>query len=65
MWVTYGWDDNIESDLKQIECEGMDCIQLAWNRVQWWAPGSVKVRNFLAGRVTIKFPAKTFDHTIS
>jgi hypothetical protein len=33
----YG-EDNIKVNLKEIECEGVEWIQLeSHNRVQWWA----------------------------
>jgi hypothetical protein len=31
------WVDNIKMDLKKIEWDGMDCIDLAQNREQWTA----------------------------
>jgi hypothetical protein len=31
------WVDNIKMDLKEIECGGMDWIDLAQDRVQWRA----------------------------
>jgi hypothetical protein len=31
------WDDNIKMDLKGIGIDGESWIQLAQNRVQWWA----------------------------
>jgi hypothetical protein len=31
------WEDNVKMSLKGIGCEDMDCIQVAKDRVQWWA----------------------------
>jgi len=31
-----GWEGNIETDLKEIECEDVDCINVAENKVHWW-----------------------------
>jgi hypothetical protein len=31
------WEDNIKMYITEIGCEGMDWINLAWNRVQWRA----------------------------
>jgi hypothetical protein len=31
------WEDNIKLDLKEIGIDGANWIQLAQNRVQWWA----------------------------
>ena len=31
------WKDNIKMDLQKVGCGGMDCIDLAMNRVRWWA----------------------------
>jgi len=31
------WDDNIEMDLKEVGCEGMDSIELAQDRDEWRA----------------------------
>jgi hypothetical protein len=32
-----GWKDDIRIDLKVLELEGVDCIDLAQNRGKWWA----------------------------
>jgi hypothetical protein len=34
--LTSGWEDNNKTDLKEIECEGVDWIKLAKDRVQLW-----------------------------
>jgi hypothetical protein len=39
------WVDNIEIDLKEIGCNGMDCINLAQDRDQWKAV-MITVMNF-------------------
>jgi hypothetical protein len=31
------WEDNIKMDLREIWIDGMNWIQLAEDRVQWWA----------------------------
>jgi hypothetical protein len=31
------WDDNIKMDLREIGINGVNWIQLAQARVQWWA----------------------------
>jgi hypothetical protein len=31
------WDDNIKMDLREIGIDGANWIQLAQDRVQWWA----------------------------
>jgi hypothetical protein len=31
------WEDNIKVDLRDVECGGMDRIDLAQDRDQWWA----------------------------
>jgi hypothetical protein len=30
----HGWVHNIKMDLKEMECEGVDCVQLAQDIVQ-------------------------------
>ena len=32
-----GWEDNIKMDLQDVECEGMDWIELAQDSDRWWA----------------------------
>jgi hypothetical protein len=32
------WEDNIEMDLQEVGCEGMDWIDLAQDRDSWRAP---------------------------
>jgi hypothetical protein len=29
------WEDNVEMDLQQVRCEGLDRIELAQNRGRW------------------------------
>jgi hypothetical protein len=31
------WEDNIKMDLREIRIDGANWIQLAQDRVQWWA----------------------------
>jgi hypothetical protein len=31
------WEDNIKMDLREIRIDGANGIQLAQDRVQWWA----------------------------
>jgi hypothetical protein len=33
-WETQGWEDNIKTYLKEIDCTGTDWIQLAVNMIQ-------------------------------
>jgi hypothetical protein len=48
-------DDNIKMDLMEKQQEGMDCIHLAQDEDEWWAPsvhgaeplGFLKCREFL------------------
>ena len=31
------WENNIKMDLQEVECEGMDWIDLVQDRERWWA----------------------------
>jgi hypothetical protein len=31
------WEDNIEMDLQEVGCGGIDWIELAQDRDRWWA----------------------------
>jgi hypothetical protein len=31
------WEDNIKMDLQEVECGGMEWIELAQYRDRWWA----------------------------
>ena len=31
------WEDNIKMDLQEVECGGMDWIELTQDRDRWWA----------------------------
>ena len=31
------WEDHIKNDLQEVECVGMDWIELAQDRDRWWA----------------------------
>jgi hypothetical protein len=31
------WEDNINADLQDVECGGMDWIKLAQDKDRWWA----------------------------
>jgi hypothetical protein len=33
----YSWEDNINMDLQEVGCRGMDWIVLAQDRDTWWA----------------------------
>jgi hypothetical protein len=30
------WEDTVKMDLREIRCEGIQCIKLVKDRVQWW-----------------------------
>jgi hypothetical protein len=36
-WWRHRWEDYIIVNLKEIDCKDVKWIQLAQNRVQWWA----------------------------
>jgi hypothetical protein len=37
LWRTrHRWEDNIKMDLQNVECGGMDWIELAQDRDRWW-----------------------------
>jgi hypothetical protein len=42
------WEDNIKMDLGEIGIDGANWIQLAQDRVQWWA--------FVSTVVNLRFP---------
>jgi hypothetical protein len=42
------WEDNIKMDLRKIEIDGVNWIQLAQDRVQWWACANTEI-NLQAG----------------
>ena len=31
------WEDNIDMDLQEVGCEGLDWFELAQDRDRWWA----------------------------
>jgi len=31
------WEDNIKMDLQEVECGGVDWIELSQDRDRWWA----------------------------
>jgi hypothetical protein len=35
--IRHRWEDNIKMDLRETGIDGASWIQLAWDRVQWWA----------------------------
>jgi hypothetical protein len=49
------WEDNIQMDLQEVGCGGMDWIELGQDRDRWWAlvnavmnlRGSIKCGEFL------------------
>jgi hypothetical protein len=36
-WEARRWEDNIKLNLRMIGIDGVNWIQLAQDRVQWWA----------------------------
>ena len=38
----HSWEDNIEMDLREVGCEGMDWIDLAHDRDRWLAHVNAK-----------------------
>ena len=43
-------EDNIEMDLQEVGCEGMDWIDLAQDRDRWWALRNVVVKLWSTGK---------------
>ena len=43
------WEDNIKMDLQEVECGGMDWINLAQDRDRWW--GACECDNELLGSI--------------
>jgi hypothetical protein len=35
--LRHRWEDNIKLDLREIGIGGVNWLQLAQNRIQWWA----------------------------
>jgi hypothetical protein len=31
------WEDNIKTDLQEVGCGDMDCVELSQNSYKWWA----------------------------
>jgi hypothetical protein len=42
--------DNIEMDLQEVGCKGMDWIDLAQDRDRWWTLRNVVVKLWLTGK---------------
>ena len=36
-WPRRRWEDNNKMDLQEVDCGGMDWIELAQDRDRWWA----------------------------
>jgi hypothetical protein len=47
------WEDNIKMDLREIGIDGANWIQLAQDRVQWWA--------FVSMVMNLRFPLRKQD----
>ena len=66
------WEDNIEMDLPELECGGMDWIELAQDRDTWRAlvnavmnlRVSYNARNFLTSRKSVSFSRRTLLHGV-
>ena len=41
------WEDNINVDLQEVGCGGMDWIELAQDRDSWWALVSAVMNNWV------------------
>jgi hypothetical protein len=61
---SHSWEDNIQMDLKEAECEDVDWIHLAQDRDEWCAPVKMvmkfcapkkEVENFVSNFVTTSF----------
>jgi hypothetical protein len=31
------WEDNIKTDIQEVGCGGMECVDMAQDRDRWWA----------------------------
>jgi hypothetical protein len=62
------WESNMKMDLQEVECEGMDWIDLAQNRDKRRALVNVVMNfvvNFLTSLQTVSFSAKSVLHGIT
>jgi hypothetical protein len=67
------WEDNVEADLQELGCGGMDRIQLAQDRDRWRALVSAVMNlrvsqnagNFLTSCKPVSFSSRTLLHEVS
>jgi hypothetical protein len=67
------WEDNMKTDLQEVERGGMDWIDVAQNRVRWWALVKIvmnlqvlsNVGNFFTSEELMSFSIMTLFHAAS
>ena len=60
------WEDNIKMDLQEVGCGGMDWIQLAQDKDNWWALVNdvINIRAHKMRGISC-FPRRTLLHGVS
>jgi hypothetical protein len=69
----YRWEDNIKMDLQEVECRGMDWIELAQDRGSLRALANavmnirvpLNVGNFLTSCEPVSIPSRNLLHGVS